>query len=346
MRAYAASRILATALIGLLGSTGVAAQEERTTAGEVEFVFDAADRGLADALAAVALSFRPPVLPDTIFEGEPRVVIYLARDEAAFDTLTESRAPDWGAGVAFPGTGKIVLPAFASRRGGEHGLGQVLLHELAHVALQRYVRPAQVPRWFSEGYATWSAGQFDSEAGWLLRLAFLTGRAPPLDSLVLGWPVGGMDARVAYLLSASAVTWLHENGGDRAFAIFLERWRVSRHFEGSLRATYGLTLGQLEEYWAQDVRRRYGWLLFLAQSVVIWAIIAVMVLTMVIIRKRRNREKLERLRASEPPDDPAYWLEHATDLGGHKRDPGQSAGNVEASRSDAASRRRTRNETG
>jgi hypothetical protein len=305
-------RVRAAILLGLaLVPRAMTAQEQSLPAGDLFFLFESSERGLARELAAVAVSFQPPEIPRTVFAGEPTVRIYLAHDEVAFDSLTGGRAPDWGAGVAFPGTGVIVLPAFASaRRGGQQALGQVLLHELAHLALQRHVGPLQVPHWFSEGYATWAAGQFDDAAGWMLRLAFLTGRAPPLDSLTLDWPSGTVDARLAYLLSASAVSWMYTNGGARAFGLFLERWRSGRDFEGALRATYGMTLGQFEAYWIQAVRKRYGWLLFVAQSAVIWAIIAVFVIALVAIRRRRDRARLIRLKATELPDDPAYWLEH------------------------------------
>jgi hypothetical protein len=266
---------------------------------------------LARALAATV---RPlPVLPASILEVPPVIEVQLAPDEDRFASLTGGRAPDWGAGVAFPERGIIVLPAFGSDRGAAHTLDQVLRHELAHVALQRFIGGSRVPRWFSEGYATWAAGQLDPDAGWFLRLAFITGRAPPLDSLILGWPVGAMDARVAYLLSASAVRWLHEQGGDRVFSIFLAEWRETSDFEGALREVYGLSLATFERDWSRSVRRRYGWLLFLAQTAVIWTIIGTMLLVLVIVRRRRDRSRLERLVANEIPDDPAYWLAHEGD---------------------------------
>jgi hypothetical protein len=185
----------------------------------------------------------------------------------------------------------------------------VLRHEIAHVALERMLSPAAVPRWFTEGYATWAAGQLDLEAGWLLRLAFVTGRAPPLDSLVLGWPAGAADARVAYLLSASAVQWLHERGGDRALGLFFQRWKENGRMEIALRSTYGLTLGQFERYWIRSVRRRYGWLVFFAQASVAWTILTLIVLLMFVQRRRRDRQRMQRLRDNEPPDAPAYWLD-------------------------------------
>ena len=66
-----------------------------------------------------------------------------------------------------------------------------------------------------------------------------------------------------------------------------------------------------------DVRDRYGWLLVLGHSSVFWLVISLVLLFLVGLRRRRNREKLARLRATEPPDDPAYW----TDAGGGPEPP-------------------------
>jgi hypothetical protein len=250
-----------------------------------------------------------PALPPDILTSGDTIAIIVAPDESRFAEFTGGRAPDWGAGVALPERRLIILPAYGSSRGNVQDLPSVLRHELAHVALHDFLDPAPVPRWFTEGYATWAAGQLDAEAGWILRLAFLTGRAPPLDSLILDWPAHSADARVAYLLSASAVSWLHERGGERALRLFLERWKETGSIEDALRANYGLTLGQLERYWSQSVRRRYGWLLFFAQTSVAWALLTMLALALFVIRRRRDRRKLARLRESELPDDPAWWTE-------------------------------------
>lgn len=260
--------------------------------------------------AAAERSLALPALPDGILAFPPPVRIFLPPDEARFDSITGGRAPEWGAGVAIPDSAIIVLPGFSSvQRGAAHDLGPVLRHELAHLALHRYLGGIQIPRWFSEGYATWAAGQLDADAAWLLRLAFLTRRAPPLDSLALDWPALTTDARIAYLLSASAVGFLAETGGERGLEILLVRWRETGSFDDALRATYTMNSGQLEEYWGRSVRRRYGWLLFFAQTAVVWVAITILVIVLYVIRRRRNRRKLERLRAAEIPDDPAFWLE-------------------------------------
>ena len=79
--------------------------------------------------------------------------------------------------------------------------------------------------------------------------------------------------------------------------------------EPALWRTYGLTLPQFEEVWRKHVRRRYGWVVFLSHSVVFWTFAAIVLLALFGIRRRRDRARMAVLRATEPPDDPAYWLE-------------------------------------
>ncbi|HKJ92306.1 MAG TPA: hypothetical protein VJ957_04015, partial [Longimicrobiales bacterium] len=203
----------------------------------------------------------------------------------------------------------VVLPTFAWSRMSNADLYTTLRHELAHVALHRYVAPARVPRWVDEGYARWAAGEWDYEAIWQLRLAFVFQRTPPLDSLTLEWPAGEANARVAYLLATSAFEHLAGLAGEHGLDVLFRRWQQTRSFDQALRTTFGITVGQFEKDWVHDVRTRYAWPLFLAHSIVFWAFGAVLVLVLFMLRKRRDRAKLEQMRATEPPDEPAFWLE-------------------------------------
>lgn len=238
--------------------------------------------------------------------GKP-IAIYLAPDDKTFRELTGNQAPDWGAGVAAPEQGIIVLRAYGGTGGAYDELRSVLRHELAHIALHRYIEPGRIPRWFDEGYAVWASGEMDMDAAWVLRVAFATDRAPPLGTLELSWPAMSADARVAYLLAASAVEYLVRESGTRGLELFLARWHTSHNFENALAATYGLSLDQLESHWRKDVRHRYGWLATITQTSVAFFIMALGVILLYLIRRRRDRAKLAYLRATEPPDEPAFW---------------------------------------
>ena len=183
----------------------------------------------------------------------------------------------------------------------------MLRHEWAHLGMYEYLDGLVVPRWFGEGYAEWAAGWDRSEA-WRLRLLMATGQAPPLDSLTLGFPRDAASAGAAYLLAATAVEYLVQESGERGLELFLGRWRETRSFEGALRATYGVTAEQFEEDWRAHVKDRYGWLLLLSHSMLLWTALAGASLVLLRVRRRRDRERLARLRAVEAPDLPSFWL--------------------------------------
>ncbi|HEX6308778.1 MAG TPA: hypothetical protein VFZ69_11355 [Longimicrobiales bacterium] len=264
---------------------------------------------LARSLLTSAAGLTFAGLPDDILRRGRDIDVYLAPDPVRFDSLTGGRAPEWGAGVALPRRGVIIVPGYVSSRAGTHELPHILRHELAHVALQRQLGAALVPRWFTEGYATWSAGQLDGNAGWQLRLALATERAPPLDSLTLDWPLLATDARLAYLLSASAVQYLYSLGSEATLERLFAVWTETEDFEAALRQVYVVSTPQFERLWRAHVKRRFGWLQILTQTMFIWVMAALLVLALFIIRRRRDHRRLQQLRASEPPDEPAYWLE-------------------------------------
>ena len=245
-----------------------------------------------------------PALPDSIPHSVQAV---LAHTPAALDQAIGSVAPEWRAGVAVPSLNLLVIPS-GEGAGVLSGEGlRTLRHEWAHLALYQFLGGLRVPRWFSEGYAEWAAGGFDAMEVWRLRVGLALGQAPPMDSLALAWPRRQGEARIAYLLAASAVTYLVEESGERGLRIFLERWRSEGSFETALRGTFGVTSGQLEEDWRAHVKSRYGWLFVLAHSSVFWLFLGVVLMYMVRVRRIRNEEKLARLRAEEVPERPAYW---------------------------------------
>lgn len=248
----------------------------------------------------------PPLagLPSSLPRG---VIAYITPDSAAFDSLAGGTVPEWGAAVAVPELNRMVIPREARRRTRGWAEARVLQHEWAHLGLHQYLQGLWVPRWFDEGYAQWGSGGWNPTQGWRLRVVFALGKAPALDSLVLDWPRDRASAEVAYLLSATAVEYLVGESGERGLRLFLEAWKEEGSFPEAMRRVYGVTPDQFEEDWKRYVRRRYGWLFVLSHSAVFWLTLTLALLLMVRIRRGRDREAMARLRATEPPDEPAYW---------------------------------------
>jgi hypothetical protein len=246
-----------------------------------------------------------PGLPPSLPTG---VTAVLTHRPEAFDELTGGIVPEWRAGVALPDLGMFVIPSGEGPRVLDAEGRRTLRHEWAHLGLHEYLGDLRVPRWFDEGYAQWASGGFDAGEAWRLRVLLALGSAPAFDSLALRWPAAREQARTAYLLSASALAYLLEPSGERGLALFLERWRTERSFDVALLRTFGVTPDQFEEDWKAHVRSRYGLLLVLSRSSVFWLFLTLVLLAMVRVRRTRNREKLARLRATEPPDRPDYWV--------------------------------------
>lgn len=270
-----------------------------------------ADRRVAERVGELVDAFaRLPGLPDGTPEG---VHVFLAHSPAAFDDLTGGVVPEWRAGVAIPAWNTLVMPTGEGVRVVDGEGLRTLRHEWAHLGLAAYLGDLRVPRWFNEGYAQWASGGFDATGAWRLRVLIALRRAPEFSDLRLRWPSDRQEARTAYLLSASAVTYVLEAGGEAGLATFLERWRTGRSFGDAFRVTFGVTMGQFEEDWKKHVRQRYGWLFVLSHSAVFWLLLALVLLFMVRGRQRRNRETMARLRAGELPDAPAWWDPDAPD---------------------------------
>jgi hypothetical protein len=239
------------------------------------------------------------------------VTVLLAHSPEAFDEATGGGVPEWRAAVALPELGLLVVPTGEGRRVLDPGGLRTLRHEWAHVGLYQEVGGLRAPRWFDEGYAQWASGGFDALQAWRLRVLIALGRTPRFDSLTLSWPRDRAAAETAYLLAASAVTYLLRESGERGLRLFFERWRAAGSFEAGLRGTFGVTSGQLEEDWRRHVRDRYGWLFVVSHSSLFWLMLATSLLLMWRVRARLNRERLARLRADEVAEHPAFWEEDA-----------------------------------
>ena len=247
---------------------------------------------------------RLPGLPEAV---PSRALLYLAPDREIWDSLTGGQAADWSAGVAIPARQTAVIPLFEAPAGGLQDRDRTVLHEWAHLGLHEYLDGLRIPRWFDEGYAQRASGGWNVQEAWRLRVSLARGGALPLDSLSLDWPRGRTGAELAYLLSGSAVEYLASESGPRGLEVFLNRWRETGEFEDAFRQTFGYATGTFETRWGEHVQRRYGWILMIEQTAVFWVFAGLALLLLVRLRARRNRVRLARLRATEPPARPAYW---------------------------------------
>jgi len=228
------------------------------------------------------------------FPGLPRstarILIAIAPDERRFRDWIGTGAPEWGAAVAIPSENRIVMQG--SSAGSDAGNPvQVLRHELAHLALHEYLGDLP-PRWFDEGYASYSAGEWGRDEVLTTSLALLARGIPPLDSLDEEFQYGASRAQAAYALSYRAVAALASLDRERGLALFFRYWKEDGSMEQAIRRAYGITGDGFEVEWRRQTRRRYGALALAANMSMALGLIGVIIVPLYMMRLRARRRRL------------------------------------------------------
>lgn len=270
----------------------------RLDAGRFTVVAYPSDQPLARSLLAEAQR------RDT-FPGLPRprarVLLAIAPDDRRFRDWVGPVAPEWGAAIAFPALQRIVMQG--RRAGSDAGDPRtVLRHELAHLALHEYLGDLP-PRWFDEGYASYAAGEWGRDEALATNLALLARGMPTLDTLEAGFTEGSAEAEASYALAFRAVSDLASLDEQRGLDLFLRYWKETGRFDAAVRQAYGITGTAFEKEWQERTRRRYGALALVANLSLATTVFLVAFLPLWISRRRRDRRRLEALRAADEAAD-------------------------------------------
>ncbi len=247
---------LLAALMPLTAVDGAPPGALRIDRGRFTVLHYPADRAMATAVLDEAI--RRDSFPD-LPRGTSRIVIQIAPDAAVFREWAGDATRRWAAAVAFVNQHRVVV------QGGHAGADagnprQVLRHELAHIALHDVVGDA-VPLWFSEGYASYAAGE-ERDDGFLATNVALLFRTLPtlsgLDSMLVS--SSATEARAGYALALRAVTDLaaldRERGLERLLAALHERGS----FDLATRRVHAMTAETFERDWQSRTRWRFAFL--------------------------------------------------------------------------------------
>ncbi len=225
------------------------------------------------------------------------VLIAIAPDYARFREWAGPDAPEWGAALAFPDTRRIVLQG--SRSGADAGNPvEVVRHELAHLALHEYLGGLP-PRWFDEGYASYSAHELSRDDALAANLALALEGVPTLRQLEGYFSQGATTARAGYALAASAVADMAALDPRHGLTHVFAAWRETGSLDRALRRSDGMTLDGFEADWRKQARRRYGALALMEDLTLLGILFLVFVLPLWIARRRRDRSRMEALKAAD-----------------------------------------------
>ncbi|MEP6493048.1 MAG: hypothetical protein ABJF01_10250 [bacterium] len=292
--ALVAALVVALSPLTRSGVLGAQDAPERIDRGRFTAVYFPTERALAKSLLEQAER------TDT-FPGLPRprqrVLVALAPDRRRFREWVGPGAPEWGAAIAFPESQRIVLQGRSA--GSDAGdPREVMRHELAHLALHESLGDLP-PRWFDEGYASYSAREWSREDALAANVALAFRGTPTLDALDELFAAGSMSAQNAYALAYRAVVELSMLDTANGLSRFFDAWRKEGTMDRAMRSTYGLTLAGFEQRWRQRTRRRYGALALVGDVTVAGLLMMILVIPLYIARRQRDRQRLAALVAAD-----------------------------------------------
>ena len=286
---------LAVAFLSLAaGAQKAPADLSRVEGGRFTVVAFPGDMPLARSLLALALAH------DT-FPGLPRptrrTVVAIAPDARRFREWIGPSAPEWGAAIADPEAGRVVMQGHnANTSAGDPAV--TLRHELAHLALHEAIGNLP-PRWFDEGYASLAAGEADRDDVLATNVALVWRGPPRLDELDAFFTGGPARAQTGYALAQRAVSELAALDPARGLALFFAYWKTSRSFDAAIRQAYGMTEPAFETRWRSAIRLRYGALALVADTSFAVALMLAVLAPFWLIRRRRDRMRMAQLRAAD-----------------------------------------------
>ncbi|MBM4320975.1 MAG: hypothetical protein FJ125_13740 [Deltaproteobacteria bacterium] len=273
--------------------------EEQLARSGLHFHFLAEDRLAAEELARSGGRARAAIAADLGRDDGRVYQIWLAHDRAAFAELLGG-APEWMAGVAFGGAGWAVIRLDPRGEAPWREVEETFRHELAHLMLRQATgEQAEVPRWFSEGFAIYQAREWSFERARTLTRAILRGRVLRLEEISASFPVEPEQVQLAYAQSVAFTGYLLKQGQGGEFARLLAGLSAGQVFPQAIEEAFGRSLQELEEEWQGQLERDYAWVPLLLGGSTLWVLVTILFLLAYLSHRRRRRRTLARLAAAD-----------------------------------------------
>lgn len=238
-----------------------------------------------------------------------KLEIIIVPDNSEFNRLSGGLIPEWGIACSLPQENAVIVRSPRLIQLWKEDPHEILMHEIAHVFLDQLLRPAQIPRWFHEGYALYCTSMWDIGSSLEFSVAILIGSVFSLQDLAVQFPSDEARAHRAYLQSYTVVEYIFSQWDERQLELLFRNWQEMEDLDKALRASLGLTMVQLEDRWRGWVEVRYGWLKLLTGMSLIWIFATGLFIAVYISRRLKFKRKLEELKAQEQETLPEeqFW---------------------------------------
>ncbi|MFC1619236.1 peptidase MA family metallohydrolase [Candidatus Neomarinimicrobiota bacterium] len=202
--------------------------------------------------------------------------------------------PDWIHAVALERPSRVVIlgPGTDVADPSRHNFEQALLHELTHVylySLAPHRGTGPFPGWFHEGLAVHISSGLDRGMHRAIVRGRLTRSFYTLAELERIYHRSSDLSELAYAQSVVAVQSMEQFYGEGIFRFLFDELRMNGTFESAFMRAADESLSVFKNRYQQELFRRYNLLLVLADPLVWFILLPILVLLAYFIRLWRNR---------------------------------------------------------
>ena len=219
-----------------------------------------------------------------------RVGILLCATEREYAKTTSLHHKKWSVAAAMPEPNLIVLKSRSAMRGIGYDPARIVTHELAHIA----VGSLNVPVWFNEGLAMFTAGEMSWNRNLKVAWHSVSHNLLPLADLESEFPSGESAAALAYAESISVVSFLASLGdGPSTLRDILALMRQGDDFDEAIRKRLRIAPSQIERLWKRMLRKNRADLVIVVTSSGVTFFMTLLVVIAYARHRQRARTKLE-----------------------------------------------------
>jgi len=215
------------------------------------------------------------------------IVLTGSREEFVRLQPASTPGPEWAGALTYPQLGLVFLMTPGALGTAGRGYWSLLQHEMVHLVMgeAEFGQPGRVPRWLSEGVATYIAGEMRLPRLLHLSWAQITGSAIPFEQLERKFPEKPALAEAAYAQSYLFVQFIMRKYGQEAVGKLVASVIRERNMDQAVFAAFGVSLAELMTGFQDYAKVKATWIPVITSSATVWGAITLLFL-LTYVRKR------------------------------------------------------------
>ncbi len=220
-------------------------------------------------------------------QGPYIIVLAGSRDEFVRLQPTATPGPEWAGALTYPQLGVVLLMTPGALGTSGSGYWSLLQHEMVHLVVgeAEFQQGGRLPRWLSEGVATYIAGEMRLPRLLHLSWAQITGSAVPFEELERNFPENPALAEAAYAQSYLFVQFIMRKYGWDAVGKLVASVIRESNMNEAVFSAFGVSLAELMAGFQDYAKAKATWVPVITSSATVWGAITLLFL-LTYVRKR------------------------------------------------------------